>query len=122
MRRHKANRAPVADPRIDATPLSDTDGDAGPAGAKSVTIPPMTTHDSRPLHPSLQRGISRQSFLRGAVSVLAGGAAFGPIPAGADPGGGWTGLAASIGGSVLLPASGAQFTTAKGVFDSFCDR
>ena len=77
----------------------------------------MTTNRSRPL----DHGISRQTFLRGAVSVLAGGAVFGPTRAAADPGGGWGGLASSIGGSVLLPANGAQFATGKQVFNSFYD-
>src|ERR1700759_2189150 len=57
----------------------------------------MTTNCSRPL----DHGISRQTFLRGAVSA------------------GWNGLASTIGGSVLLPASGAQFSSSKQVFNSF---
>ncbi len=74
----------------------------------------MTTNRSRP--PS--HGISRQAFLRGAVT-LATGAVFGTGPAAADPATGWSGLASSIGGSVLLPANGSQFSTGKQVFNSF---
>ncbi len=73
----------------------------------------MTTNDGRPF----ERAISRQTFLRGAVSVLATGAVLGPTRASADAG--WGGLASSIGGRVLLPASGAQFTAGKQVFNSF---
>jgi FAD/FMN-containing dehydrogenase len=75
----------------------------------------MTTNRNRPS----DRAISRQTFLRGAVGVLASGAVFGTTRAAADPDAGWGGLASSIGGSVLLPANGAQFTTAKQVFNSF---
>ncbi len=75
----------------------------------------MTTNESRPE----DHGISRQTFLRGAMSVLATGAVFGTTRAAADQGTGWGGLASSIGGSVLLPANGAQFTTSKQVFNSF---
>lgn len=78
----------------------------------------MTTNESRPQGRGIP-GISRQNFLRGAVSVLAGGAVFGVTRAVADQGTGWGGLASSIGGRVLLPANGAQFTTAKRVFNSF---
>ncbi|HEV7359539.1 MAG TPA: FAD-linked oxidoreductase, partial [Mycobacterium sp.] len=70
----------------------------------------------------MDRGISRQTFLRGAVSMLATGAVFGTTRAAADPGAaaaGWNGLASTIGGSVLLPASGAQFASSKQVFNSF---
>jgi FAD/FMN-containing dehydrogenase len=78
----------------------------------------MTTNRSR----ALDRSISRQAFLRGAVGALATGAVFGTVRAAADPGGGWaTGwesLASSIGGSVLLPANGASFTSGKQVFNS----
>lgn len=63
------------------------------------------------------REISRQTFLRGAVT-LATGAVLGAAPAAADPAAGWGGLASSIGGSVLLPANGAQFATGKQVFNS----
>jgi FAD/FMN-containing dehydrogenase len=77
----------------------------------------MTTNRTRPL----DRGISRQTFLRGAVGVLATGAVLGTTRAAADPAtpSGWGGLASSIGGSVLLPANGAQFSSAKQVFNSF---
>ncbi len=75
----------------------------------------MTTNESRPM----DHAISRQTFLRGAVSVLATGAVFGAGRAAADQGTGWAGLASSIGGSVLLPANGAQFATKKQVFNSF---
>ncbi|WP_068178869.1 FAD-dependent oxidoreductase [Mycobacterium sp. UM_CSW] len=64
------------------------------------------------------RGISRQTFIRGAVGMLATGAVFGSARAAADPATGWGGLASSIGGNVLLPASGAQFSTGKQVFNS----
>src|SRR3981081_4791340 len=82
----------------------------------------MTTNRGRPLDLSVQRGISRQTFLRGAVSMLATGAVFGTTRAAADPGAataGWNGLASTIGGSVLLPASGTQFASSKQVFNSF---
>jgi FAD/FMN-containing dehydrogenase len=77
----------------------------------------MTTNSSRPL----DRGISRQAFIRGTVGVLATGVVFGTKRAAADPGAasGWGGLASSIGGSVLLPANGAQFATSKQGFNSF---
>ena len=78
----------------------------------------MTTNRSRPFDLSFQRGISRQTFLRGAVGMLATGAVFGSARAAADPAAGWGGLASSIGGSVLLPANGAQFATGKQVFNS----
>ncbi|OSC27611.1 FAD-linked oxidoreductase [Mycobacterium vulneris] len=74
----------------------------------------MTTNRSRPT----SHEISRQTFLRGAVT-LATGAVFGAAPAAADPAAGWGGLASSIGGSVLLPANGAQFSAGKQVFNSF---
>ncbi|MCV7165428.1 FAD-dependent oxidoreductase [Mycobacterium stomatepiae] len=70
----------------------------------------------------MDRGISRQTFLRGAVSMLATRAVLGTTRAAADPGAavaGWNGLASAIGGSVLLPASGAQFASSKAVFNSF---
>ncbi|ORX08197.1 oxidoreductase [Mycobacterium triplex] len=70
----------------------------------------------------MDRGISRQTFLRGAVSMLATGAVLGTTRAAADPGAagaGWNGLASTIGGSVLLPASGTQFASSKQVFNSF---
>jgi hypothetical protein len=50
---------------------------------------------------------------------LATGAVFGTTRAAADPGAGWAGLASSVGGSVLLPANGAQFARDKQVFNSF---
>lgn len=70
----------------------------------------------------MDHGISRQTFLRGAVSALAAGAVFGTARAVADPGAAaasWNGLASTIGGSVLLPGSGAQFSSRKQVFNSF---
>lgn len=51
--------------------------------------------------------------------MLATGAVWGTARAAADPAAGWSGLASSIGGSVLLPANGAQFSTGKQVFNSF---
>ncbi len=75
----------------------------------------MTTNRSRPL----DHEISRQTFLRGAVGVLATGAVFGTARAAADPTAGWGGLASSIGGSVALPGNGAQFSSGKQVFNSF---
>ena len=50
--------------------------------------------------------------------MLATGAVFGGARAAADPAAGWGGLASSIGGSVVLPANGAQFSTGKQVFNS----
>lgn len=79
----------------------------------------MTTNRSRPLDFSLQRGISRQTFLRGAVSMFATGAVLGTGRAAAEPVSAWGSLASSIGGRVLLPADGAQYTTGKQVFNSF---
>ncbi|MEM6104633.1 FAD-binding oxidoreductase [Mycobacterium sp. 050272] len=70
----------------------------------------------------MDRGISRQTFLRGAVSMLASGAVLGTTRAAADPGAAvasWSGLASTIGGSVVLPANGAQFVSSKQVFNSF---
>ncbi|MCV7350902.1 FAD-dependent oxidoreductase [Mycobacterium parmense] len=75
----------------------------------------MATNRSRPL----QQAISRQTFLRGAAALTTG-AVFGSGCAAAGPGG-WKGLASSIGGSVLLPADGAQFGAGKRVFNSFYD-
>ncbi|MGZ4516125.1 MAG: FAD-binding protein, partial [Mycobacterium sp.] len=69
----------------------------------------------------MPRGISRQTFLRGAVGMLATGAVLGTARAAADPATGWGGLASSIGGTVVLPANGAQFSTSKKVFNSFYD-
>lgn len=62
--------------------------------------------------------ISRQAFLRGAVGALATSAVFGQVRAAADPSSGWSGLASSIGGRVLLPGSGGSFTSGKQVFNS----
>jgi FAD/FMN-containing dehydrogenase len=80
----------------------------------------MTNNRSHPADVPSDRRISRQTFIRGAA-VLASGAVFGITRAAADPGAasGWGGLASSIGGSVLLPANGAQFSTGKQVFNSF---
>lgn len=75
----------------------------------------MTTNPSRPL----DHEISRQTFLRGAVGLLATGAVLGTARAAADPTAGWGGLASSIGGSVALPGNGAQFASGKQVFNSF---
>lgn len=79
----------------------------------------MTTNRSRPPDLISQKSISRQTFLRGTVGMLATGAVFGTARAAADPAAGWGGLASSIGGSVLLPGNGAQFSTGKQVFNSF---
>ncbi len=81
----------------------------------------MTTNRSRPLDPALPRGISRQTFLRGAVGMLATGAVLGTARAAADAAAGWDGLASSIGGTVVLPTNATQFTTSKKVFNSFYD-
>lgn len=62
--------------------------------------------------------ISRQAFLRGGVGALATSAVFGQVRAAADPSSGWSGLASSIGGRVLLPGSGGSFTSGKQVFNS----
>ncbi|OBJ01903.1 oxidoreductase [Mycobacterium alsense] len=77
----------------------------------------MTTNHGRPP----DHAISRQTFLRGAVGMLATGTVFGGARAAADPATGWGGLASSIGGSVLLPANGAQFSAGKRVFNSLYD-
>lgn len=74
----------------------------------------MTTDPTR----TPQRQVSRQAFLRGAIGALAAGAMFGTPRSAADPAGSWESLASSNGGSVLLPANGAQFSTAKQVFNS----
>ena len=82
----------------------------------------MTTNRGRRSDLSCQRGISRQTFLRGAVGALATSAVFGTVRAGADPSvgfaTGWDSLASSIGGRVLVPASGSSFTTGKQVFNA----
>lgn len=62
------------------------------------------------------RGVSRQTFLRGAVGALAAGAVFGTVRASADPNG-WGTLAAAIKGQVILPDNG-QFGSAKAVFNT----
>jgi hypothetical protein len=61
----------------------------------------MTTNRSRPS----DHGISRQTFLRGAVSVLASAAVFPTTRAAADPATGWGGLASSIGGTITTEMS-----------------
>jgi hypothetical protein len=61
----------------------------------------MTTNRSRPF----DHGISRQTFLRGAVSVLATAAVFPTTRAAADPATGWGGLASSIGGTIATEMS-----------------
>jgi FAD/FMN-containing dehydrogenase len=50
--------------------------------------------------------------------MLATAAVFGSARATADPTAGWGGLASSIGGNVLLPTNGAQFSSGKQVFNS----
>src|SRR5258708_3909117 len=65
------------------------------------------------------RGVSRQTFLRGAVGALAAGVVFGSNRASADPStSGWTDLSAAIRGQVILPDSGDQFASAKMVFNT----
>lgn len=65
------------------------------------------------------RGISRQTFLRGAAGALAVGTVFGSTRASADPrASGWGDLAAAIRGQVILPDSGGQFASAKAVFNT----
>ncbi|HZA08552.1 FAD-binding oxidoreductase [Mycobacterium sp.] len=67
----------------------------------------------------MAREISRQTFLRGAAGALAAGAVFSSVRVSADPNtSGWTGLSTAIGGQVLTPDSGAQFATAKQVFNT----
>ncbi|ORA35291.1 FAD-dependent oxidoreductase [Mycobacterium aquaticum] len=65
------------------------------------------------------RGISRQTFLRGAVGAVATSAVFGTNRAGAEPGAssGWGDLATAIKGPVILPDNG-QFASAKAVFNT----
>jgi FAD/FMN-containing dehydrogenase len=76
-----------------------------------MTVPPEPT-----------REISRQAFLRAAAGALAAGAVFGSVRATADPNtSGWGGLSAAIGGQVLRPDGGAQFATAKQVFNTNYD-
>ncbi|MGV9802295.1 FAD-binding protein [Mycobacterium sp. NPDC003449] len=66
------------------------------------------------------RGISRQTFLRGAVGALAAGAVFGSSRAGAEPAisSGWDGLSTAIGDKVILPGNGGRFASAKSVFNT----
>jgi hypothetical protein len=61
----------------------------------------MTTNRSRPS----DHEISRQTFLRGAVSVVATAAAFPTTRAAADPATGWGGLASSVGGTITTEMS-----------------
>jgi FAD/FMN-containing dehydrogenase len=69
--------------------------------------------------PTLAGEISRQTFLRGAVGALAAGAVFGSVRATAAPNSsGWSGLSGAIGGQVITPDNGAQFATAKQVFNT----
>jgi len=65
------------------------------------------------------REISRQAFLRAAAGALAAGTVFGSGRATADPPhtAGWSDLSTAIGGQVLTPG-GAQFATAKQVFNT----
>ena len=73
-----------------------------------MTVPRDPTH-----------GISRQTFLRGAVGALAAGAVFGSGRAMADPRtSGWEPLSSAIGGQVILPDAGGQFASAKQVFNT----
>ncbi|CAM4463494.1 putative FAD-linked oxidoreductase YvdP [Mycobacterium basiliense] len=62
--------------------------------------------------------ISRQTFLRGTVGAVATSALFGSVRARADTVGDWSGLASAIEGRVLLPSSGASFTSGKQVFNT----
>jgi FAD/FMN-containing dehydrogenase len=50
--------------------------------------------------------------------MFATAAVFGSARAAAEPTAGWGGLASSIGGNVLLPTNGAQFSSGKQVFNS----
>ncbi|GAS89775.1 FAD-dependent oxidoreductase [Mycolicibacterium brisbanense] len=64
------------------------------------------------------RGISRQTFLRGAVGALVTGTVFGSNRASAQPAAsGWGDLSAAIGDKVILPDNG-QFASAKAVFNT----
>ncbi|OBJ62825.1 oxidoreductase [Mycobacterium sp. 1423905.2] len=65
--------------------------------------------------------ISRQRFLRDAAAALVTSALFPRGWARADPGGGWSGLASSIDGQVLVPTDGGAFTSGKQVFNSLYD-
>ncbi len=63
--------------------------------------------------------ISRQTFLRGTVGAVVAGTVFGPYRAAAEPNpSGWQGLSSAIGGQVLRPDDGGQFTAAKQVFNT----
>ncbi|MGB8391911.1 FAD-binding protein [Mycobacterium sp.] len=65
------------------------------------------------------REISRQAFLRAAAGALAAGAVFGSGRVSAAPNtSGWGGLSTAIGGQVILPDNGAQFASAKQVFNT----
>ena len=65
------------------------------------------------------REVSRQTFLRGAVGALAAGTVFGSVRATAAPTtSGWEGLSAAIKGQVIRPENGAQFGSAKQVFNT----
>ncbi|MDV3127409.1 FAD-dependent oxidoreductase [Mycobacterium sp. 21AC1] len=65
------------------------------------------------------RGVSRQTFLRGAVGALAAGTVFGSSAARAEPPrtSGWGDLSSAINGRVILPDNG-QFASAKSVFNT----
>jgi FAD/FMN-containing dehydrogenase len=65
------------------------------------------------------RELSRQAFLRAAAGALAAGTILGSVRATADPNtAGWGGLSTTISGQVVLPDNGAQFATAKQVFNT----
>jgi len=65
------------------------------------------------------REVSRQTFLRGAIGALAAGTVFGSVRATAAPTtSGWEGLSAAIKGQVIRPENGAQFGSAKQVFNT----
>jgi FAD/FMN-containing dehydrogenase len=65
------------------------------------------------------REISRQAFLRAVAGAVATGTVLGSVRATADPNtSGWSDLSAAIGGHVMLPGNGAQFATAKEVFNT----
>jgi FAD/FMN-containing dehydrogenase len=65
------------------------------------------------------REFSRKTFLRGAAGALAASAILGSVRAKAEPNpSGWGGLSSAIGGQVLTPGDGGQFTTAKQVFNT----
>ena len=66
------------------------------------------------------REISRQTFLRAAAGALAAGTVFGSSAraAAAPSASGWEGLSTAIKGQVILPDNGAQFGSAKQVFNT----